>query len=496
MIPWKNLLRAAVLCSAAVLTLSPTPAFAQGGGGKYKDVSPPRSNPQFLSAFRKATEAASKSTVRVLCDDKEAALGMVIGPDGWILTKYSLLSGKVACRLKDGTTLAAKVVGIHEPNDLAMLKVEATNLPAVSLTPSTVAPVGNWLVSVGPGEDPVAVGVMSVATRTPPPVGKKGGFGKKGGGGKKFEGGKGGGKKFNNPPANDFLGITVTPDGPAAKVSRVFPQSAAARAGLLVDDKILSIQDMAVADQKALLDLLGTMKPGDAVQIKLVRDGKELELKATLALRKQQARKDQNLMGSELSARRTGFPTYFQSDTVIKPKDCGGPVCDLEGHVLGINIARAGRVESYSVPSEVITPLLADLMSGKLSPRVTLARKIEELKATLQKAEGDKAVAAKKVQEAKDALQKHEAEAAEAEKKLRETKDALDKAEKDLKGVVSGNSLPRQIGLALPLPAPPAFGGAAVFLLRESAAGCERKWIALRDDTHTGFVMLSPRKAR
>ena len=70
--------------------------------------------------------------------------------------------------------------------------------------------------------------------------------------------------------------------------------------------------------------------------------GKELELEAKLDRRGgQTGRVDQNQMGSELSEKRTGFPTYFQHDTVIKPKDCGGPVCDLEGHVLGINIARA-----------------------------------------------------------------------------------------------------------------------------------------------------------
>ena len=45
--------------------------------GKFKDVAPPRTNPQFLAAFHKATEDVSKSTVRVLCDDKEAALGTV-----------------------------------------------------------------------------------------------------------------------------------------------------------------------------------------------------------------------------------------------------------------------------------------------------------------------------------------------------------------------------------------------------------------------------------
>src|SRR5437762_640433 len=114
MIRWKYLLRAAALCAAAVVTLAPaTPAYAQRRGGQ-PEIPPPRLDPHFLAAFRAATTEASKGTVRVLCDDKEAALGTIVGPDGWILTKYSLLTGKVCCKLKNGVTLEAKITGIHE----------------------------------------------------------------------------------------------------------------------------------------------------------------------------------------------------------------------------------------------------------------------------------------------------------------------------------------------------------------------------------------------
>jgi serine protease Do len=455
MIHQQKMLRAAVLGSAAVLMIA-APAFAQRGG-QQRDVPPPRANAQFLGAFREATAEASKCTVRVLCDDKDAALGTVIGPDGWILTKSSLLSGNISCMLKDGRTLQAKIVGIHEPFDLAMLKVDATDLPAVKLTESKAAPVGSWLVSVGLGENPVAVGVMSVATRTPPPVPNRGGGGpqRSNGPGRAFPvlsattvgllaspAGHGpllaaSALGASRGPNTDYLGVSVTPEGGAAKVSRVAPRSAASRAGLRVDDKILSIQGTAVTDQGSLLALLGTMKPGDSVTIKLVREGKEMELKATLAQGGPPARPDQNLMGSVLSERRTGFPTYFQSDTVIKPNDCGGPICDLEGHVLGINIARAGRVESYSIPTEALTPVLADLMSGKMSPKAlaaaALEKKVTEAKAALKKAEEDKTAAEKKLQETQDALKKQEADKAGAEKKWQEAKDALDKAEKELK---------------------------------------------------------------
>jgi serine protease Do len=262
---------------------------------------------------------------------------------------------------------------------------------------------------------------MSVATRSPPTVAARG----RGRGPGPF------------PPNPDYLGVFVRPEGGAAKVGRVFPQSAAAKAGLKVDDKVLSVQGSAVTDQASLLAALGKMKPGDVVTIKLVRDGKELELKATLEQRARRGRPDQNAMGSELSVKRTGFPTYFQSDTVLKPKDCGGPVCDLDGRVLGVNIARAGRVESYAVPSEAIAPVLADLMSGKLSPkavaRASLEKKVAGLRADLKKAEEDRAAAEKKAGEAREALKKQEADRAAAEKKAKETKDALDKAEKELR---------------------------------------------------------------
>ncbi len=374
MIHLKKTLRAAVLGSAAVLVLAAS-ALGQRGS-QQREIPPPRTNPQFLAAFRAATAEASQSTVRVLCDDKDAALGTIVGPDGWILTKHSQLSGRVSCMLKDGRTLEAKLFGVHEAFDLAMLKVEATDLPAVKFTESKAAAVGSWLVSVGLGENPVAVGVMSVATRTPPPTPNRGG--------------RGGPPRFGPIGPNRTLVLGATTVGLLASLSAQSPLLAASAVG-----------------PSRLPPSFG-----------------------------RRGRLDQNRMGSELSVRNTGFPTYFQSDTVIKPQDCGGPICDLEGHVLGINIARAGRVESYSIPSEALTPLLTDLMSGKLAPKspetVALEKKITELKAALKKAENDKAAAEKKLQEGQEGLKKYEAEKAEAERKWQEAKDALEKAEKEL----------------------------------------------------------------
>ena len=112
-------------------------------------------------------------------------------------------------------------------------------------------------------------------------------------------------------------------------------------------------------DQKTLLFscFRQTSKPGDTVKIKVLREGKELPLEARLQQRGQPNRQDQNSDGQRTKRKsEPDFQTYFQSDTIIKPKDCGGPICDLDGHVIGINIARAGRVEELFHPFHLRSP--------------------------------------------------------------------------------------------------------------------------------------------
>src|SRR5207248_917322 len=111
-------------------------------------------------------------------------------------------------------------------------------------------------------------------------------------------------------------------------------------------------------------------------------------------------------MGSDLSQKRTGYPTILQHDTVIKPTDCGGPLVDLDGRVVGINIARAGRVESYALPTEVVVPLLADLMTGKSPTTVvkTIGEKVKAAQEAIKQAKAEKDAALRKLAEAEAAL--------------------------------------------------------------------------------------------
>lgn len=321
------------------------PALAQNYGNQALT----RNNPKFVQAFRTVVAKPSESTVRVLCDDKETALGVIVGPDGWILTKAYDLKGKIAVKLKDGSEQPAQIVGVHKEHDLAMLKIDARDLKAIEFKDSKSAAVGDWVASVGTGADPVAFGVISVGTRKVP----------------------------NKGPAftidalkAGYLGVALEQVEAGVRVTQVMPNTAAAKAGLKVEDIVLMLSGKKIREVEAFIQAIGKKKPGEVVTIKVRRGDEELELKAALGKRPENmARGDiQNRMGSELSSRRTGYETILQHDSVVKPVDCGGPIVDLDGKVLGINICRAGRTETWAVPTEVIRELLPDLMSGKLAP--------------------------------------------------------------------------------------------------------------------------------
>lgn len=309
-------------------------------------------SPQMVALFRDASARARQSTVRVLVQGKEAALGVVVSADGWILTKHSELTGnKIVCRLADGKELDAELVGFDSSFDLALLKAAGKDLQPVEWTDSKAARIGHWVASPGVGQDPTAIGVVSVATREVK------------------------GARFLSPSGSQgaYLGLALDLDFAGVKIQEVLPNAPSLRAGLKAGDQILSVNGQAVQDADEFQALVSKMKAGDVVNLKIVREEKEQELKVTPGQRPGsqggKSRGDiQNSMGSKLSDRRAGFPIILQHDSILKPSDCGGPLVNLEGKVLGINVARAGRTESYAIPSEVVRPLVDKLKAGKPAP--------------------------------------------------------------------------------------------------------------------------------
>lgn len=331
-----------LVAAGVALVLTAGPASAQLDRGKDR----------LPKLFAPAIATAAESTVKVLCDGRDTALGTVVSADGLILTKGSELHGAVTVTLRDGSVFDARTVGYHRPTDLALLRIETDGLKPVTFADAKVIEVGSWVAATGLKAEPVAVGVLSAAIRKLPtdPNTQEG--------------------RIENSNKG-FLGITLedVEDVEGVRVLSIYPMGAAARSSLRRRDLIVELGDKPVTNREGLLKLLDSYRPGDTVTLKVRRGEDEVTVKIKLGSKTELDRGDfQNTMGSKLSGRRTGFPAVIQHDSVLDPNQCGGPLVDLYGRVLGINIARAGRVESWALPTDIILPVLRELKEGKLAP--------------------------------------------------------------------------------------------------------------------------------
>jgi serine protease Do len=77
--------------------------------------------------------------------------GVIISPDGYIVTNNHVVekADKITVATNDHRTFQAKVIGTDPNTDLALIKVDASNLPIVKLGNSDDAKVGEWVLAVG-----------------------------------------------------------------------------------------------------------------------------------------------------------------------------------------------------------------------------------------------------------------------------------------------------------------------------------------------------------
>lgn len=77
--------------------------------------------------------------------------GIILRPDGYIVTNKHVVEGtdKITVRLKDGRQYEAKIVGVDERTDIAVIKVDAKDLPAATLGNSDEVKVGQWAIAIG-----------------------------------------------------------------------------------------------------------------------------------------------------------------------------------------------------------------------------------------------------------------------------------------------------------------------------------------------------------
>jgi len=108
--------------------------------------------------------------------ERGSGSGFIFGSDGRILTNGHVVDGAdtVTVKLKDGREFVGKVLGIDTVTDVAVVKIEANNLPVVSLGKSEQLQPGEWAIAIGNPlglDNTVTVGIISATGRSSSDVG-------------------------------------------------------------------------------------------------------------------------------------------------------------------------------------------------------------------------------------------------------------------------------------------------------------------------------------
>jgi serine protease Do len=284
--------------------------------------------------------------------------GVILSPDGYILTNYHVVDGstKIMVTLDDRRVFPAKRVGTDQLNDLAVIKIEAHNLPTIAWGDSTQLHPGQTVLAFGNpfGNFPFTVtrGIVSALDRPNPyrdDPRKPGDYiqtdaainpGNSGGplvnahgelvgintfiitGSGQFEG-----AGFAIPSQlarasaeaimkdgtvhHGYLGISMNdvtpdnasffnlPDATGAIVSQVTPDSPASRAGLKGGDVLRELNGKKIVNGGSLQVAVSEMTPGKSIELGILRDGKSETLHVTVGEFHKEAEEAANNQGGD-----------------------------------------------------------------------------------------------------------------------------------------------------------------------------------------------------
>ena len=329
--------------------------------------------------------------------------GFIISPDGYILTNNHMVGGaeKVEIELSDGREFKAKIIGTDEATDIAVVKIDADDLPYLELADSDELEVGEWVLAIGNPlglTHTVTAGIVSAKGR-----GQLGlarfenfiqtdaaiNFGNSGGpllnldgkvvgmntaivgatgsiglgfaipinmakhayeqlleGGKIERGFLGIGLKELNPALAASLGLERDTKGVA--IPNVVEDSAAEKAGLKPYDVIVELNGESVEKENDLLNRVAILKPGTEVEVVVLRDGKRKTFKVTLGKRPP----EEELAG--------GLPSDTQEELGFTVENLTDEVADRLGYegesgvIVSTVVPRSEAAELLIIPGALI----------------------------------------------------------------------------------------------------------------------------------------------
>lgn len=262
--------------------------------------------------------------------------GFIMSKDGYVITNHHVVANadQVIVRLSDRREFSAKVIGSDPRSDVALLKIDANNLPTLTIGSSEKLKVGEWVLAIGSPfgfEHTVTAGIVSAKGRSLPSEqyvpfiqtdvainpGNSGGplFNMKGevvGINAQIYSETGGfmGLSFAIPievaievaeqlktkgkVSRGWLGVYIQeitrelaesfgmPKPMGALVAQVLPNSPSEKAGVKVGDVLLSVDGKPINHSADLPPIIGRYAIGSKAKLKILRNGKEMEIVATI----------------------------------------------------------------------------------------------------------------------------------------------------------------------------------------------------------------------
>ena len=303
-----------------------------------------RQSTNILDAVSSQVQQVVPSSVAIMSDKRQIALGTVVDSNGLIATKFSEIKNRKYLKVvtSDAKDFEGIVVYSDDQYDIAFVKVDAVLQPITWSHPETKP--GAFVLLPAPNGKAFSMGTYGVAARS------------------------------TSTGSQAKLGVDPDEAPGGIKVTRIRAGDPSWNAGLRDNDIITSIDGSPIRTVAELVRAIRIKGPGKTIDISYLRSGKSFETQATLGTLEvsgEQAKrfKMMSRLGAIPSKRSDNFPLVFQHDAPLFPEQCGGPVTDIDGNVIGINIARAGRASTYAIPLEQLQQLVQQYTRQSVAKR-------------------------------------------------------------------------------------------------------------------------------
>lgn len=292
-------------------------------------------------------QAVLQSSSAVIVDELNVSqcYGVVVSADGYVFTKASVVEELESFKVRVGReSYRAEILKGWVKWDVVLLKLSLDEGDVLSpvLLRDEVPELGDIVVSNGVTSllrRRLKFGVVSAQTRAIPA----------------------------QVSTLDFY-AEYDADSELLVVRALLSDGESVRAGLKEGDVLLSIDGQRLAEVDGSVENIYENKwPGEVARVQVRRGRKEHFFQVPYQWKHKvfPSVQDRNeAMSGRISGRRTGFPEVIQHDIPLSARSVGGPLLNLEGSCVGMNISRYSRAETYAIPASALQRFWKEYQAG------------------------------------------------------------------------------------------------------------------------------------